>query len=105
MWPVYQRIEFGLQRIDNAVEHWHRAFSYTVGYNHPTVYKLINSIRLEQSYTENLKAKIDVGRNVVKNNQIYVRVTTAIRILVDNFNQLESLDHLHGTSHNIELSV
>ena len=64
-----------------------------IGYTHPTVYKLIDSIRLEQAQTENLKGKIDTWQNVVKKNQKYVRATTAIRRLVDNFNQWEPLDY------------
>ena len=62
-------------------------------------------MRLEQSHTENLKAKIDAGQNVVRKNQKYIRVTAAIRRLVDNFHQREPLDYLRGTSHNIELNV
>ena len=58
-----------------------------MGDTHPTVYILINSMQLEQSHTENLKAKIDAGQNVVRKNQTHVRVTAAIRRLVDNFNQ------------------
>ena len=85
------------------MEGWHRAFKHTVGYAHPTIYKLINSMRLEKSHTENLKTKIDAQQNVVRKNQKYVRVTAAIRKLVDNFNQREPLDYLRGISHNIEL--
>ena len=100
---MYQRPEFGLSCTKNAVEGWHRAFQHAVGYTHPRIYKLINSIRLEQSHTENLKAKIDTGQNVVKKNQKYVRATAVIRRLVDNFNQREPLDFRRGISHNIEL--
>ena len=105
IWSMYQQAELGLSRTNNAVEGWHRAFQHTVGYVHPTVYKLINSMRLEQSHTENLKAKIDAGQNLVTKNQKYVRVTAAIRRLVDNFNQRKPLDYLRGISHNIELNV
>ena len=41
---------------------------------------------LEQSHTENLKAKIDAAQNIVRKNQKYVR---------------EPLDYLSGLSHNI----
>ena len=72
MWSIYQRAELGLPCTNDAVEGWHRAFQHTVGYAHPTVYKLINSMRLEQPHTENLKAKIDAGQNVVRKIQKYV---------------------------------
>ena len=44
MWSMYQRAELELLRTNNAVEGWHRTFQHTVGYAHPTVYKLIHSI-------------------------------------------------------------
>ena len=86
MWSMYQRAEPGLPRTNNAVEGWHRAFQHTVGYAHPTVYKLINSMRLQQSHTENLKAKIDAGQNQEKESGVRMSNTAAIRRLVDNFN-------------------
>ena len=96
MLSMYQRAELGLPRTNNAVEGWHRAFQHAVGYAHSTAYKLINLMRLGQSHTENLKAKIDAGQNVPRNNQKYVRLTFAIRRLVDNFNQQEPLDYLRA---------
>ena len=48
MWSMYERAELGLPRTNNAVEGWHRAFQNTVGYAHPTVYKLINSVDTSQ---------------------------------------------------------
>ena len=105
LWSMYRLAELGLPRTNNAMEGWHRAFQHTVGYAHRTVYKLINSMRLEQSHTQNLKSKIDAGKNVVRKNQKYVRVNAAIRRLIDNSNQQELLDYLRGISHNIELNV
>ena len=52
---MYKRHEFQLQRTNNAVNGWHRAFQHTVCYTHPAVCKLINSMRLKQSHTESLK--------------------------------------------------
>ena len=72
MSSIYQQAELGLSRTNNVVEGWHRAFQHAVGYAHSTAYKLINLMRLEQSYTKNLKVKIDVGQNVPRNNQKYV---------------------------------
>ena len=86
------------------MESWDRTLQNTVSYVHPTIYKSINSIKLWQSHTEDLKAKIGAGQNAVKKNQKYVRVT-AIKTLLDNFNEREPLDYLRGISHNIELNV
>ena len=74
MLSMYQRVELERPGSNNAVEGWQRAFQHTEGYAHPAVYKLNNSMRLEQSHTETLKAKIDVWQNVVRKSQKYVRV-------------------------------
>ena len=49
-------------RTNNSVEAWHRAFQRTVGYVHPTVYKLIEALRLEQSNTENSVVRLQAGQ-------------------------------------------
>ena len=105
MWSICQGAELGLPHTNNAVEGQRRTFQHTVGYSHPTVYELINSMRLEQFHTENLKAKIETGQNVIRKNQKYAQVTATIRRQVDDFNQWEPLDYLRGTSHNSELNV
>ena len=74
MWSMYQRVQLGLPRTNNVVESWHRAFQHTVGYAYPAVYKLINSMQLEQSYTENVKTTINAWQNVVRKNQKDIRV-------------------------------
>ena len=41
---MYQQAQLGFSCTNDAVEGWHRAFQHTVGYAHPTIYKLINLI-------------------------------------------------------------
>ena len=45
MWFMFKRVEIGLPRTTNTVDGWHRVFQHTVGYAHPTNYKLIKSIQ------------------------------------------------------------
>ena len=61
VWNVNARVAQYLPRTNNRVEAWHRAFQKTVGYVHPTVYKLIEAIRLEQSSTGNAVVKLQAG--------------------------------------------
>ena len=51
MWFMVKRIEIGHPRRANTVEGWHIVFQHTVGYAHPTNYKLSESIQLEQYYS------------------------------------------------------
>ena len=65
MWFMFERVEIGLFRATNTVEGWHRVFQHTVGYAHPSNCKLIESIQLEQYYSQNMKTKIDTGQSGV----------------------------------------
>lgn len=47
----------------NSVEGWHNWFQNTTGFNHPTVYKLIEALRKEQSLTEVTLQRKAVGEN------------------------------------------
>lgn len=105
LWSVHDRVVQGLPRTNNSVEAWHRAFQGTVGYVHPTVYKLVESIQLEQSHTENIVTKINAGRTVIKVNAKYARVNTALTTLVYGFDGQNYPDYLRSISHNIELNV
>ena len=63
---IFQRVIEGLLRTNNAIAGWHLAFQGTVGSNHPTIYKLIEAMQLEQSHTENLVTMISLGLTVLK---------------------------------------
>ena len=67
-------------RTTNAVEGWHRVFQHTVGYTHPTNYKLIESIQLERYYSRNMKTKIDAEQYVVKNSKMYLCLCWSTKI-------------------------
>ena len=52
LWNIYDRIVRNLPKTNNAVEGWHRAFQTSLGHNHPTIYKFIEFLRMEQDHTE-----------------------------------------------------
>ena len=41
----------------------------SIGHMHPTIYKFIETLRLEQSHTSNKVIRIDSGQEVGKKNQ------------------------------------
>ena len=66
VWSIHDRVTEGLPRTNNSVEGWQHAFQRTVGLNHPTIYKLVEAMQLEQSHTENIITQIAQGRLFVK---------------------------------------
>ena len=61
MWFMLERLDIRHPRTTNTVEGWHRVFQHTVGYAHPTNYKLSESIQLEQYHSRNT-SKIFAGQ-------------------------------------------
>ena len=58
---MFERVKIGLPRTNNGIEGWHWMFEDPVGYAHPSKYKLIDSIQLENSHSGNMETKIDGG--------------------------------------------
>ena len=53
LWNVYDDVVADLPRSNNSVEGWHNAFAICVTVTHPTIKKLAEKIRLEQSTSLN----------------------------------------------------
>ena len=96
VWSIYDRVIDGLPRTNNSIEGWHSAFQRTVGSNHPTIYKLIEAMQLEQSHTENIIIQIAQGRTVVKKNARYERIDQACRTIVTAYRRRQHMDYLRA---------
>ncbi|CAF0977838.1 unnamed protein product [Didymodactylos carnosus] len=57
LWNIYERVVDDLPRSNNSVEGWHSAFANRVSISHPTLAKLADKIRREQS-----KFEIDIAQ-------------------------------------------
>ena len=95
LWSINYRVIQGLPRSNNSVEAWHLAFQQTVGLYHPTIYKLVEAMQLEQSHTENIVTMIDQGRDVRKKNAPYETIDRAYRTIVDRYRRIETMDYLY----------
>ncbi|CAF3062688.1 unnamed protein product [Rotaria socialis] len=62
LWNVYDRIVANLPRSDNSIEGWHNAFAKRVAIVHPSVSKLTEKVRREQSKFELDIAQIRQGQ-------------------------------------------
>ena len=96
VWSIQDRVTEGLPRTNNSVEGWHHAFQRTVGLNHPTIYKLVEAMQLEQSYTQ-----IAQGRLFVKKNTRYERIDQAYSTIVNGYRRREQMDYLRSIIINI----
>ncbi|KII68549.1 hypothetical protein RF11_02835 [Thelohanellus kitauei] len=52
MWNQKNRVAQSLQRTNNAIEGWHRAFSNMVDSHHPNIYKFLEFLKKEQALVD-----------------------------------------------------
>ena len=102
MWSVYSRVQTDLPRTNNAVEGWHNAMQSTLGHHHPTFYKLVEVLRLEQSHTENRLVRLNAGHRDAANST-YMRVTSALKTVVADFENRNTEEYLRAISYNLKM--
>ncbi|CAF4107188.1 unnamed protein product [Rotaria magnacalcarata] len=103
LWNVYDRIIAGVPRSNNAVEGWHNAFASRVSINHPTIIKLTEKTRREQSKFEIDIAKILQGHEVKTRKLMYKKLDERIESLVSAYDSYQLGQYLSNVAANIYL--
>ena len=89
----------------NSVTAWNRALQRTVGYVHPTVYKLIEALHLEQSNTENSVVCLQAGQRAPAAYATCRQKELRLQTVVGSFSEEQITDHVRSIAHNCEFSV
>lgn len=97
IWNCNNSVKSDLPRTNNAVEGWHRSFNSSIGI-HPSLWKFIDLIKLEQSKNELILNQIYGGVDVPHKKQIYKNMDTKLKRIVSNFNKDDLLNFLKGIS-------
>ncbi|KAI6646059.1 hypothetical protein LOD99_9507 [Oopsacas minuta] len=102
MWNYHFETPFGLARTTNIVETWHCSFNATVGCHHPTVWKLICSLKREQGLVEVRHAKFISGAQSPK------RVKTqgneqVLKDLIHSYMYRPRMELLRGIVHHFNM--
>ncbi|CAF3834472.1 unnamed protein product [Rotaria sordida] len=103
LWNIYDRVIANLPRSNNAVEGWHHAFANRVAISHPTVAKLTEKIRLEQSKFEIDITQLLQGHQPKPKKACYRKIDERISRLVLGYDQLQIDQYLKNISSNISL--
>lgn len=90
-------------RSNNAVEGWHNAFANRVAITHPSIVKLAEKIRREQSKFEVDMAKILQGHDIKMKKACYRRLDECITRLVNDFYPAQMDEFLKGVATKIVL--
>ena len=101
IWNVFERCLKGLPRTTNGVESWHSTLKDTDKLNLKLV-KLIELLRLQQSKTENLLAKIKAG-NKFPRSQDQAKKDNNIFNLCIKYQKENVIKFLEGIAMNFSL--
>ena len=95
----------GHARTNNSVEGWNRRFSSLIGADHPSLWKFIEKLKLEQSHTEfrlnQAAAGVQPAAKRLKYRDLNARLITKVR----EYNPNSLADYLIGIAHNISFHV
>ena len=100
MWNYHLEALAGYPRTTNAVEAWLRSFNSTVGCNHPTIWKFIQALKLEQGLVEVKQMKFLAGEKPTKRVKWQHQEETHKNIIHDYLNRTV-LEFLKGVAHHI----
>ena len=104
LWNAYDRTMMNLPRSNNSIEGWHNEFAKRVAIVHPSVTKLAEKIRREQSKFEMDNAQIRQGQEPKPKKVQYQKLDERIKRLVDDYFNVELGEYLNGLATNMSLS-
>ena len=104
-WNAYDRAIMNLPRSNNFIEVWHNAFAKHVAIVHPSVTKLTEKIRSEQSKFEADIAQIRQGQEPKPKPKkvLYQKLDEKIKRLVGDYFNVELGEYLNGLAANMSL--
>ena len=103
LWNIYDRVIADLPRSNNSVEGWHSAFATRVTITHPTIQKLADKIRREQSKFEIDVAQLFQGHPPKPKKACYKKLDEKIARVVGNYNPSQILEYLKNIAANVSL--
>ncbi|CAF3775561.1 unnamed protein product [Rotaria socialis] len=103
LWNIHDRVVATVPRSNNSAEGWHNAFARRVAISHPTIVKLGEKIRREQSKFEVDMAKILQGHNIKTKKACYRKLDERITRLVNLFDPTQLDQFLKNMAANVTL--
>ena len=91
VWNMTDRVEDDLARTNNSVEGWHRSFMSNVSAAHPTIWKFLNVLKLEQTLTSAKLIQMDAGNEPPAQRRKYRDVNQRITTIANDYDNRISL--------------
>ena len=101
-WNVYARTEQALPRTNNNVETFHNVLNKSVSNSHPNLWKLILSLKQEESLATAKRVQFERGDTFPKCKK-YADISTRIKHIVDDYDTCDHLVYLKSIAYNMHI--
>jgi hypothetical protein len=92
-------------KTNNRVEGWHNSFSYLLECNHPTIFKFIEKLKVEQANNELQIQHLLAGQLPHGGGKKYKDCASRIQNLVVQYDQKDRLVYLLGIARNLQFQA
>ncbi|KAL3877823.1 hypothetical protein ACJMK2_035467 [Sinanodonta woodiana] len=104
IWNLNDPIDDNLQRTNNSMEAWHRAFQQRIDCNHPSVFKLINRFRFEQDHVESeIERRQSGGNHPEASKKKCLQLNRGLQAVVSTYANTSLMEYLRSVANNLEL--
>lgn len=104
-WNQHQRVLGDLPRSNNNLEGWHQAFNHSVGIAHPSAARLAQKLQKEQHLHHVKYRQYQMGLPPQKKKKHYQRVNQALRTMVSEFLDRDTLQFLTDVGRVLNINV
>ena len=90
-WNQYDACQAGLPRSSNMAEGWHNGFKSLVNCSHPTIWKFLDSLKLEQALTDVKLAKNLMREPVEPRQQKWIKFDQRLDRLIESYDDFNDV--------------
>lgn len=101
LWNCFDIASVAGPKTNNVCEGWHNAFNTLIGAQHPSVWKFIEKLKMEQARTTVTIEQHIAGTEGPPPKKKYKDCALRIKKIVDDVENREILDYLKGIAHNL----
>lgn len=100
IWNQHVNAREGLHKTNNCVESWHNSFNKLLGSCHPTVWKIIDAFKKEQTLTEIKVVQLRSG-HIKQRKKVVVTKEKRIQSVLENYHKERVMETINGICYNI----
>lgn len=100
IWNQNVNAREGLHKTNNCVESWHNSFNKLLGSCHPTVWKIIDAFKKEQTLTEIKVVQLRSG-HIKQRKKVVVTKEKRIQSVLENYHKESVMETINGICYNI----